>query len=70
MNQTDKVWINPYTQEREGPLNYLNTPEEVVVWEEMDALTWVIHNKWHETKNWMQQKLKLQSGHLWRIMEV
>lgn len=44
------MWINPHTEEREGPLNYSNTPEEVLVWEEMDALTWVIHNEWNGKK--------------------
>lgn len=30
-SQTDKVRINPHTEGREGPLNYSNAPEEVLV---------------------------------------
>lgn len=37
-------------RQRERPLNYSNAPEEVLVWEEMDALTWVIHNEWNFKK--------------------
>lgn len=37
--------INPRAEEvGGGALNNSNTPEEVLVWEEMDVLTCVIHN--------------------------
>lgn len=52
--KSNKVWINPYAQER--PVNYSYTPQELLVWEEMNALTRFIHNKFNETENRGEKK--------------